>query len=240
MQLMTMPKTAKMSSYEIALLVESRQDNVKRTIERCAESGAITLPPLEEVSNPGPGPKMISIYMLDKRSSLIVVAQLSPQFTARVIDRWQQLEGAITIPTHAEALRLAADTLEELDRQKVLRMLDAPKVHGYEVMINSDTEDNIRGTAKNLNWPEKKLIQFLITKEWLYRAGGTGRLMPHVGAQKKGYVGFKEFIYRDSSGVEQVKKSATVTQKGKAKLLEMEPEFRAEYCRSMDLFAETA
>uniref|UniRef100_UPI00193B22D7 hypothetical protein n=1 Tax=Cysteiniphilum marinum TaxID=2774191 RepID=UPI00193B22D7 len=31
-------------------------------------------------------------YALNKRDSLVVVARLSPEFTARVIDRWQELE----------------------------------------------------------------------------------------------------------------------------------------------------
>ncbi|QRG09274.1 Rha family transcriptional regulator [Xanthobacter dioxanivorans] len=42
--------------------------------------------------HPGPGPRTIEVYQLDKRSCLIVVAQLSPEFTARVVDRWQELE----------------------------------------------------------------------------------------------------------------------------------------------------
>ena len=48
-----------MSSREIAALVESRHDDVKRSVERLAERGVITLPPLAEVSNVGPGPKFI-------------------------------------------------------------------------------------------------------------------------------------------------------------------------------------
>ena len=42
-----------MSSLEIAELVESRHDNVKRTIERISDKGVIQLPPLAEVENKG-------------------------------------------------------------------------------------------------------------------------------------------------------------------------------------------
>ena len=84
-----------MSSREIADLVESRQDDVKRSIERIAAKGVFTLPPLAEVSNTGRGPKTIGVYCLDKRSSLIVVAQLCPEFTARIVDRWQELEAQV-------------------------------------------------------------------------------------------------------------------------------------------------
>lgn len=63
-----------------------------RSIERLSERGVITLPPLAEVSNDGPGPKFIKEYRLVKRDSLIVVAQLCPEFTTRIVDRWQELE----------------------------------------------------------------------------------------------------------------------------------------------------
>ena len=33
-----------------------------------------------------------SVYHLGQRDTYIVVAQLSPEFTARVVDRWQELE----------------------------------------------------------------------------------------------------------------------------------------------------
>ena len=80
-----------MSSLEIADLVESRHDNVKRTIERLAEKKVIQLPPMEEVKN-NKG-QTVSCYMIGKRDSYVVVAQLSPEFTARLVDRWQELEG---------------------------------------------------------------------------------------------------------------------------------------------------
>lgn len=84
--------SATMSSLEISELVESRHDKVRQSIERLAERGVITLPPVGEVSNTGPGPKTISVYLVGKRDSYIIVAQLSPEFTARLVDRWQELE----------------------------------------------------------------------------------------------------------------------------------------------------
>ena len=89
-------KTLTMSSLEIAKLVEQRHDNVKRTMEALFKKGVVTLPQIEEVTNPGPGPKAIGVYSLGKRDTLIVVAQLSPEFTARVVDRWQELEEQAT------------------------------------------------------------------------------------------------------------------------------------------------
>jgi phage regulator Rha-like protein len=71
--------------------------DVKRSIERLAERGVVTLPPLAEVSNDGPGPKFIKEYRLGKRDSLVVVAQLCPEFTARIV-AYLQREGAAALP----------------------------------------------------------------------------------------------------------------------------------------------
>ena len=102
-----------MSSREIADPVEKRHDNVLRTIESLLARGTISLPQLEEMSNDGPGPKMIGQYRIGKRDSYVIVAQLSPEFTARLVDRWQDLEAAapaLAVPqSFAAALRLAAE-----------------------------------------------------------------------------------------------------------------------------------
>jgi len=58
-------------------------------------------PPLAEVPSTGPGPKAISVYLVSKRDSYVVVAQLSPEFTARLVDRWQELEAAVVAPPRA-------------------------------------------------------------------------------------------------------------------------------------------
>ncbi|MCX8963219.1 DNA-binding protein [Erwinia psidii] len=83
-----------MSSREIAELVESRHDKVKQSIERLANRGVIQLPPMvnAEIIN-GLGKKQkIAEYRVSKRDSIVVVAQLCPEFTAQIVDRWQELE----------------------------------------------------------------------------------------------------------------------------------------------------
>ena len=49
----------------------------------------------------------------------MIVARLSPEFTAAVVDRWQELENsqAVSVPqTLPEALRLAADLAEQKEQ----------------------------------------------------------------------------------------------------------------------------
>lgn len=85
---------ATMSSREIAELVDSRHDSVKRTIERLVAQGVIESPPLVDFKNINnvAGQEYVFSGKQGKRNSIIVVAQLSPEFTARLVDRWQELE----------------------------------------------------------------------------------------------------------------------------------------------------
>lgn len=85
-----------MTSREIAAVVEKRHDNVKRTIETLAINGVIVCPQIEdEQSADSMGrTRTESVYLIGKRDSYVIVAQLSPEFTARLVDRWQELEHA--------------------------------------------------------------------------------------------------------------------------------------------------
>lgn len=117
-----------MTSVEIADLVESRHDSVKRTMDTLANSQTITF--TQTVGKPTGG-RPSTYYIVNKRDSYIVVAQLSPEFTAKLVDRWQELEEAnqFQIPqTFAEALRLATDQAQQLEDQ-------APKVAYHDKVL---------------------------------------------------------------------------------------------------------
>lgn len=96
------------SSNEISVLVESRHDKVKQSIERLAGRGVITLPPMgEKVTGGRPATFYIFEGTQGKRDSIIVVAQLCPEFTARLVDRWQELEQERLKPKSQAELNLA-------------------------------------------------------------------------------------------------------------------------------------
>ena len=100
MQNLPIPQQQTMSSREIAELVESRHDNVRVTIERLAERGVIALPAMQEKPTGGrPSVEYVFSGEKGKRDSLVVVAQLSPEFTGRLVDRWQELEKSATKPS---------------------------------------------------------------------------------------------------------------------------------------------
>lgn len=110
-----------MTSREIADLVEKRHDNVKRTIETLSQQGVIEFPQIEEIKTATkPVTQFVFSGQQGKRDSLIVVAQLCPEFTAKIVDRWQELEekvsgGLIQVPNFsnpAEAARAWAAEYE--------------------------------------------------------------------------------------------------------------------------------
>lgn len=145
-----------MTSQEIAEMVGSRHDSVKRTIERLAKSGVITFPPMVEKPTAG---RPATFYLFEaeqgKRDSIVVVAQLSPEFTARLVDRWRELEsmfadrGTPAIPrTYKEALVHLLHQVEENERlEKENEALGVALSNAKPKAILMDT---ICGTADEL------------------------------------------------------------------------------------------
>lgn len=174
-----------MSSREIADLVESRHDSVKRTIERLQDKGLIQLTPMVEVKNHLG--QVVTEYQLIKRDTYVVVAQLSPEFTARLVDRWQELENQQMpqIPqTLSEALRLAADQAEQIERQNLLIEQQRPKVEFVQRYVEAGTTKSLRETAKILRVPERAMIDCLVGDGLLFRQ--SGNLLPYQKYHVKG------------------------------------------------------
>lgn len=163
-----------MSSQEIADLVQSRHDKVKQSIERLATKGTIQLPPMGEVRNHLG--QAVAVYLVGKRDSYVVVAQLSPEFTARLVDRWLELESqqAMQVPKSLpEALRLAADLAEQQQQLKYELTAAAPKVEFVDRYCTANGSMSFRQVAKLLNAKEPDFRCFLLDNDILYRLGGT-------------------------------------------------------------------
>ena len=140
-----------MSSQEIADLVESRHDSVKRTIERLIERKAIGLTPLVEVKN-GQG-QTVSVYQLEKRDTYVVVAQLSPEFTAALVDRWQELEAKQAKPaelSRMDILKLAMESEQARIEAEAKLALAAPKVQFFDKVVERDTLMSATQVAQKL------------------------------------------------------------------------------------------
>lgn len=183
---MSVFKKAEMNSLQIAELVEARHDKVKQSIERAANRGAIQLPPMGEVYNKqslSPN-KNTKCYVFSgeqgKRDSIIIVAQMSPEFTALIVDRWMELEEKVKfqVPTTLhEALFLAAENAKQ-------NYLLQQQVTAQTVQITEQREriDALEGLfaegmtpsdfCKQLNGVNVMQVNAcLADKAWLYHAG---------------------------------------------------------------------
>lgn len=160
-----------MSTREIAKLTSKDHKNVLRTIRSLIEQNVVAqIEPLKyEYKN-----QFFDYYELSKRDSLVLVARLSPEFTAAVVDRWQELESKeqFKIPqTFAEAMQLAADQAKQLEIQ-------APKVAVYEMLADRKSDVSTTIVAKELGTTAIKLNKFLREK---------GCKMLRIDAPKAGY-----------------------------------------------------
>lgn len=166
-----------MTSQDIADLVESRHDKVKQSIERLALRGTIQLPPLGEVKNHLG--QSVAVYQVGKRDSYIVVAQLSPEFTARLVDRWQELENQVRIPQNLpDALRLAADLAEEKQKLENQLAIAAPKAQFVDSYVTATGSLGFRETCKLLHIKEPAFRKFLLDSEIMYLLAG--KLTPYA------------------------------------------------------------
>ncbi len=176
-----------MSSREIADLVESRHDSVKRTIERLQDKGLIQLTPMVEVKNHLG--QVVTEYQLIKRDTYVVVAQLSPEFTARLVDRWQELENqqnptALLPQNYLQALEQLVASEKEKQALALENKAMKPKADFVDLYVDIGTTKSLRETAKILNMPEKAMIAALERDKALYRQAGN--LIPYSDKQSRG------------------------------------------------------
>lgn len=151
-----------MSSKQIADVVGSRHDHVKRSIERLAEKGVIQLPPLEEVKNHLG--QTVQEYQVNERDSYVVVAQLCPEYTAKLVDWWMATKNLVstqTPQTLPQALRLAADLAEQKAILESKVQQDAPKVQFYDHVTEAVNCQSIEQVAKVLGTGRNRLFAWL-------------------------------------------------------------------------------
>lgn len=163
-----------MSSREIADLVNSRHDDVKRSIARLADRSVIQLPPLAEVKNHLG--QTVAEYLVCKRDSFVVVAQLSPEFTAALVDRWQELEQQVAKPRELSTLEILQLALES-EKARVLLTIQvdqqATKIHQLENLFQEGM--TAPQFCKKLNGVNVMQVGGALEgRSWLYNESKTG------------------------------------------------------------------
>ena len=170
-----------MSSREITKLVNSRHSDVCKSIETLISKGVIGGYQPKPYTHPQNG-QIYYEYFLNKRDTYILVAQFSPEFTAAVIDRWQELENQQN-PT-AQLPQNYLQALEQLVASEKEKQAMKPKADFVDLYVDIGTTKSLRETAKILNMPEKAMIAALERDKALYRQ--SGNLIPYSDKQSRG------------------------------------------------------
>lgn len=177
-----------MSSREITKLVNSRHSDVCKSIETLISKGVIGGYQPKPYTHPQNG-QIYYEYFLNKRDTYILVAQFSPEFTAAVIDRWQELENqqnptALLPQNYLQALEQLVASEKEKQALALENKAMKPKADFVDLYVDIGTTKSLRETAKILNMPEKAMIAVLERDKALYRQ--SGNLIPYSDKQSRG------------------------------------------------------
>lgn len=157
-----------MSSREIAELTKKEHRNIVPVIEQLIDGGVLKNSRPNYYVHPQNKQQYLE-YFADKRDSLVIVARLSPEFTAAVIDRWQELENKSNLTvfnhdtsTHRGALLALVASLDKIEA-------DAPKVAYFDNLVERNLLINIRDSAKELNIKQNTFVKWLLDNNYVYR-----------------------------------------------------------------------
>lgn len=202
-----------MTSREIAELTGKEHKHVMRDFRTLQEQlGDMFVGSVQTWTHPQNGQEYEE-FVVDKDTCLTLLLGYDAVARMKVVKRWQELEGSIDklrVPqTFAQALRLAAEQQEEIERQQLALEQAKPKVVYADTMLNAEGTVLVRDAAKTLGVPVRKLENALRDKGVILSNNA-----PAAEYVSKGY--FKESLhtYKTKTRGNQMNSVARVTGKG--------------------------
>lgn len=169
-------------------------------------------------------------YLLPKDLVETLITGYSIKLRYQVIQRLHELENQSPKElTRLEILQIAlqAEQEKQVLHEKV-EILE-PKAKALDTLANTEGTYNIRECAKTIGIGERKLVDLLLKKKWIYRED-SGRLQPYATKRAEGI-----FINRPSpvvtnkyTGEEQVHLHMRITAYGLTKIAELVNNFFSE------------
>jgi len=160
-QLIAMSSEMTMGTKEISDLLGKNHSDIKRSADRLKESGVIGgSQPLAESKFSNEQGREFMEYRLNKRDSLVLVAQNCPELTAAIVDRWQELESASKpqVPqTYAAALLEAGRLAMELEQSHAQLAIAAPKADVFDRVIEREALLNATQVAQQIGMSAIKM-----------------------------------------------------------------------------------
>lgn len=205
-----------MSSREIAQLCQKPHDNVLKLIRSLIDGGIVKSTTPHQYMHPQNG-QWYTEFLSDKRDSLVIVARLSPEFTAAVIDRWQELETQNNaLPNFADPVQAARAWADAMERQQqaIAQVAELqPKAQALDAITHAKGNSNIRDTAKALGAKQSDFISWCLKHGWLYR-DDCERLKAYANRIQQGFMAQKSVLYRGSDSTERATMQPMFTPKG--------------------------
>ncbi|MBN3852831.1 DNA-binding protein [Paraburkholderia sp. Ac-20340] len=222
---------------QIAELLGSRHSDVKRSLERLAEKSVISLPPMAQVKiQRERRAEAVEVYVFageqGERDSIILVAQLSPEFTARLVDSWREMKEQLATPAlpknYIEALEAHLASEKRAEQLAIANAAkdaqierDKPKVQFAEDFQHSDVVVTLSQMANLCGVGRKTFISWLRRDKIFQKQ----RCAPYQQYIDRDFFDVKEDIYHDDAGRAHPTLTARVTIAGQAWLKNL---YRAE------------
>ena len=124
--------------------------------------------------------------------------------TSEVLPQIRKTGSYIHVPqTLSQALRLAADQAETIEKQTLLIEAQKPAVEFVERFVEAKQTQPLRAVAKVLGVKEKTFVEALISNSILYRLGG--KLTPKAEMMQKGFFEVKELVAQNGYAATQMR-----------------------------------
>lgn len=216
-----------MSSIEIAELTGKEHKNVMRDIRTLLEQGVQELnfePSFIIRDLPNGGSKQDPCFNLTKKGCLILASGYDAKLREKIISRWEELEiekrngGFKVPPSFAEALRLAAVQMEQIEQQQKQLEVDKPKVLFAEAVSTSQRSCLISELAKiisqnGISIGQNRLFAWMRKNGYLCNKGQYYN-QPTQKAMEMGLFEIKKTTITKPSGDVIVNTTSKVTGKG--------------------------
>lgn len=170
MQVNEVSKT--MSSREMAALCGKEHRNVLSLIRLLVERGVLKNSIPQNYFHEQNG-QQYTEFLSDQRDSLVIVARLSPEFTAAVIDRWQELEQQVsasnpvmpalpnfTNPADAAIAWAEEYKAKEAAQAEVIEL--KPKAEALARISSAKGATGIRDTAKAVGMRQNDFVAWCV------------------------------------------------------------------------------
>lgn len=231
MQVNEVSKT--MSSREMAELCGKEHRNVLSLIRLLVERGVLKNSIPQNYFHEQNG-QQYTEFLSDQRDSLVIVARLSPEFTAAVIDRWQELEQqvsasqpVIALPQdYLSALKALVNSEEEKQVAQAQVIELKPKAEALARISSSKGATGVRETALAVGMKQNEFVAWCvddnksISRRFMYR-DDRGVLNAYSHRTSAGLMTQKLQSFVGHDGRDRAEPRVKFTPAGVAKIAEM-------------------